>query len=214
MVYAMGPSPSSYVLPFIFCGLLLLSAGCLTDTDPPVPETTPTRVIVTPTPDNPVVTVPPADMALRNDDLPSDYRLKDRTVTSYAGVGQVFRDLGWQQGYRASFYRLDTDTGDTTSIVQEIEVYPLDTVKDAYTQRKETLLPVDESRTDYQVPFPLTGDRSIAWREVRSPQNVPVVTYTVIFTKKNVYEKISMTGTSTDYELLKTLAATAVARVC
>lgn len=209
----MGPCSSSYVLPFIFCGLLVLSAGCLTDTDPPVPETTPNRVIVTPTPESPVVTMPPADMALRKDDLPADYRLKDRTVTSYGGVGQVFRDLGWQQGYRVSFYRLDTETGDMTSILQEIEVYPLDAVKSAYTLRKETLLPADDSMTDYQVPFPLTGDRSIAWREVRSTRNIPLVTYTVIFTKKNVYEKISMTGTSTDYELLKTLAATAVARV-
>lgn len=213
MVYAMGPCSSSYVLPFIFCGLLVLSAGCLTDSTPPAPETTPEPAFTTRTPENPVVTVSPAEMALQKGDLPSDYRLKDRTVTSYAGVGQVFRDLGWQQGYRVSFYRLDTDTGDMTAIVQEIEVYPLDTVKEAYTLRKETLLPADDSRTDYQVPFPLTGDRSIAWREVRSTYNVPIVTYTVIFTKKNVYGKISMTGTSTDYELLKTLAATTVARV-
>lgn len=209
----MGACSSSYVLPFIFCGLLVLSAGCLTGSAPPVPDPTPEPVVVTRTPESPVVTVPPADMALQKDDLPSDYRLKDRTVTSYAGVGQIFRDLGWQQGYRASFYRIDTDTGDSTSIVQEIEVYPTKTVKDAYSLRKETLLPADNSRTDYQVPFPQTGDRSIAWREVRSTQDVPVVTYTVIFTKKNVYEKISMTGTSTDYELLKTLAATAAARI-
>lgn len=209
----MGACSSSYVLPFIICGLLVLSAGCLTGSAPPVPGPTPEPVVVTLTPESPVITVPPADMALQKDDLPSDYRLKDRTVTSYAGVGQILRDLGWQQGYRASFYRIDTDTGDSTSIVQEIEVYPLKTVKDAYSLRKETLLPADDSRTDYQVPFPQTGDRSIAWREVRSTQNVPVVTYTVIFAKKNVYEKISMTGTSTDYELLKTLAATAASRI-
>ena len=209
----MGPCFGSYVLPFICCGLVLLSAGCITDSPSPSPENTPVQTVTTPTPENPSITVAPADMAIQKEDLPPDYRLKDRTVTSYAGVSQVFRDLGWQQGYRASFYRLDTDTGDSTSIMQEIEVYPLKTVKDAYTQRKETLLPADNSRTDYQVPFPLTGDRSIAWREVRYQQNVPAVTYTVIFTKKNVYEKISMTGTSTDYELLKNIAATAVARI-
>lgn len=31
------------------------------------------------------------------------------------------------------------------------------------------------------------------------------MTYTVIFTKKNVYEKITMSGSYTDYELLKGL---------
>jgi hypothetical protein len=63
------------------------------------------------------------------------------------------------------------------------------------------------------VPFPVTGERSIAWREVRTVGTIPVVTYSVIFTKKNVYEKISMTGTSTDYELLRELAMTAAGRI-
>jgi hypothetical protein len=30
-----------------------------------------------------------------------------------------------------------------------------------------------------------------------------MVVYTVLFTKKNVYEKITMGGTTTDYEILK-----------
>jgi hypothetical protein len=39
------------------------------------------------------------------------------------------------------------------------------------------------------------------------------VTYTVIFTKKNVFEKITMAGTNTDYETLKRLAQRAEALV-
>lgn len=212
MVYAMGYSSRLWLLAAgLIC--LLVSAGCVAEVSAPPVVQTPVTPVITPTKESPVATAPLADLALRENDLPSDYHLKDRTVTSYAGAGQVFRDLGWQQGYQVTFYRMDTDRDDITIITQEIAVYPLKTVKDAYSLKKEKLLPEEDSRTDYQVPFPLTGDRSIAWREVSTAGLVPVVTYTVIFTKKNVYEKIAITGTSTDYELLKSLAATAAEKI-
>ena len=209
----MGHGSCSPVLPLILCCLFILSPGCISEIATPAVVRTVAPVAVISTPESPVATLPAAGMALQVTDLPSDYHLRDRTVTAYGGIGQIFRDLGWQQGYLVTFYRLDTDIGDMTSIIQEIDIYPLDSVKDAYSLKKEALLPPDDSRTDYQVPFPRTGDRSIAWREVRSYNNIPVVTYTVIFTKKNVYERISMTGTSTDYEVLKDLAMTAAARI-
>jgi len=181
----------------------------------PAPPSVQTLItpVLTSAPGSPVVTAPLSDLALQKDDLPPDYRLKDRTVTSYASAGQVFRDLGWQQGYQVTYYRMDTDLNDITMITQEIAVYPVKTVRDAYSLKKEKLLPEEDSRTDYQVPFPQTGDRSIAWREVSTSGITPVVTYTVIFTKKNVYEKIALTGTSTDYELLKSLAAIAAEKI-
>ncbi|AGB02219.1 hypothetical protein [Methanoregula formicica] len=208
----MGYPSRLWLLPLcIAC--FLVSAGCVAEVPaPPVVETLITPVL-TSAPESPVVTAPLADLALQKEDLPSDYHLKDRTVTSYAGAGQVFRDLGWQQGYQVTYYRMDTDLNDITMITQEIAVYPQKTVRDAYSLKKERLLPEEDSRTDYQVPFPQTGDRSIAWREVSTSGITPIVTYTVIFTKKNVYEKIALTGTSTDYELLKSLAAIAAEKI-
>lgn len=208
----MGYPSGLWLLPAcIFC--LLVSAGCVAEESEPPYVQLPASSVPTPTPESPVVTTLLADLALQKEDLPSDYHLKDRTVTSYAGAGQVFRDLGWQQGYEVTYYRMDTDRNDITIISQEIAVYPIKTVRDVYSLKKEKLLPEEDSRTDYQVQFPPTGDRSIAWREVSTSGMVPVVTYTVIFTKKNVYEKIALTGTSTDYELLKTLATTAAEKI-
>jgi hypothetical protein len=152
-------------------------------------------------------------MALQLTDLPSDYVIRDRTASAYGGIDKIYQDLGWRQGYRASFYRLDKDRDDTTGIVQEIDVYPPDTVNEVYALEKEALLPPDDSTTDYQVPFPQQGDRSIAWRETRTVDRTTIVTYTVIFTKKNVYEKISMTGTTTDYEVLRDVAQRAAGKI-
>lgn len=215
MVYGMEHGYCSYILPAALICICMASAGCLSTFFGPAPQyTTITPVtIATPTPESPVATLPAADMALELANLPPGYILKDRAATAYAGISQIYRDLGWQQGYRVSFYRLDKDRDDMTGIVQEIDVYPLDTVKQVYSLEKEALLPPEYSATDYQVPFPQQGDRSIAWREVRTRNNIAIVTYTVIFTKKNVYEKISMTGTSTDYEVLKDIAQKAAATI-
>jgi hypothetical protein len=206
-----------YGFPILLVSLIALSslmAGCVTnDTVPVIALQTIPPTLVTPTPESPVVLRPVADMALGPADLPSDYLLKERTVIAFAGVDKVSQGLGWRQGYQVSFYRLDKKHDDMTSVTQEIGVYTPDTVKEVYSLQKESLLPPDNHATDYQIPFPQLGDRSIAWREVSTDSASPVVTYTVIFTKKNVYEKISMTGTSTDYEILKTLVQTAVARI-
>jgi hypothetical protein len=102
---------------------------------------------------------------------------------------------------------------EVTGIIQEIDVYPLDATNDVYALEKEALLPTDGSATDYQIPFPQEGDRSIAWRETRTMDRTTIVTYTVIFTKKNVYEKISMTGTTTDYEVFKDIAQKAAGKI-
>jgi hypothetical protein len=203
----------SYVLLAILTVMCAGSAGCLSSLFGQAPHYNTTTPVATPAMESPVATLPVADMALQLSDMPSDYILRDRTAIAYAGVSQVFRDLGWRHGYLVSYYRMDKDVDDITGIIQEINVYPLDNVKEVYTLQKEALLPPEDNATDYQVPFPIQGDRSIAWRETRSGDHGTIVTYTVIFTKKNVYEKISMTGTTTDYETLKDIAQKAVAGI-
>jgi hypothetical protein len=215
ILYGMERGYRSYILPAFLTVMFMLSAGCLSGFFGPAPHATTAAVTVsiTPTPESPVATLPAAEMALQPADLPSDYVLRDRTAIAYAGISQIFRDLGWRQGYSVSFYRLDKDMDDTTSVTQEIHVYPLENVNNVYSLEKDALLPPDDDATDYQVPFPQQGDRSVAWREVRTGVHGTVVTYTVLFTKKNVYEKISMTGTTTDYEILKDIAQKAAAQI-
>lgn len=191
----------------------ILAAGCLGgSTSPPAAPASPSPS-ATPGPAVTIATVPAAEMALQVYELPAGYVLRDRTALAYAGVGQVSRDLGWRQGYRVSFYRLDKDMDDMTSITQEVHVFPYGSINEVYLLEKDALLPPDDSATDYQIPFPQLADRSIAWREVHTGVTGSTVTYTVIFTEKNVFEKIAMTGTTTDYEVLKQVAWTAAGKV-
>jgi hypothetical protein len=213
MVYGMERGYRSCILLAIVTVICAGSAGCLSSLNGPAPHYNASAPAASPTTESPVASVPVADMALQLSDLPPDYILRDRSVIAYAGAGQLARDLGWRQGYQVSFYRLDRKKNDMTEITQEIDVYPLDTIREAYTLGKEALLPAEDNATDYQVPFPLLGDRSVAWRGVRDGDQGTIITYSVIFTAKNVYEKISMGGTTTDYETLRDIARHAEAKI-
>jgi hypothetical protein len=187
--------------------LLLFSAGCV-DTlfgKPPdsviipVPTTIPTAGI-TPRTDQ------PSDMALQPSDLPSDYILHDRSVMALPEVSQLARELGWRQGYYVSFYRMNSNINDITRIRQSVSIFSSDSINGIFLLEKDELKDQKLSPgSRYEIPFPAIGDRSIAFRETNPVDPERPVTYTVIFTKKNVYEKITMSGTNTDYETLKRL---------
>jgi hypothetical protein len=53
----------------------------------------------------------------------------------------------------------------------------------------------------------------MAFRETRNADPLDLAVYTVIFTKKNVFETITMGGTTTDYETLKDVVRTAADRI-
>lgn len=205
MLYGMEQSWAALiVVTFILC-----SAGCL---DTPVSE--PPQKTVTPVP-TPVPTTdtpralpePSSDMALQPSDLPSDYILQDRTVIALPEVSQLARQLGWMQGYYVSFYRRDGNNEIITRVWQSVNIFSSEDINGVFLLEKEELKKEHLTPgTRYELPFPAVGERSIAFRETNPLDPERPVTYTVIFTKKNVYEKITMSGTSTDYELLKRLA--------
>jgi hypothetical protein len=212
MVYGMERRYRSHFILAFMAGLALLAAGCISEFAGPAPATTPAAAATTGTVNlttNPSI----ADQVLRLDDLPSDYLLRDRTVIAYAGTGQLARDLGWLQGYRVSFYRLEKKKDDMTEITEEINVYPAENLNMAYLLDKEALVPGKNNESGYQVPFPVIGNQSIAWRETSGSDEGRIVTYSVLFTKKNVLVLLSMRGTTTDYELLKTVAQDAADRI-
>ena len=204
MVYGMGRSWTGLILiVFIFC-----SAGC-TEAPPAAPPAPAQTPIPAPIPSTVALRLPqsPSDMALQPSDLPSEYLLRDRSVMALPEVSQIGRSLGWRQGYFVSFYRVNSDTGDFTRILQSISVFSPDNINGVFLIEKDALK--DRSSTPgtrYEIPFPPIGDRSIAFRETNPVDPDRPVTYTVIFTKKNVFEKITMSGTLTDYETLKRLA--------
>jgi len=213
MVYDMQYVPGAL---FLLLLILAAAAGCTTSpaAEPPVTPAAPTPELTTsPTPESTQATVEVADMALQLSDLPPDYILRDRSVMTSPEVSQLTRDLGWRQGYFVTFDRTGRTRNDQTRIRQSINIFPAENMNKVFLLEKVAL---SEGTTPfsspYEIPFPPTGDRSIAYRMTNTPEEGQV-TYTVIFTKKNAFERITMAGTSTDYETLKDIAEKAAARI-
>ena len=189
------------------------SAGCITTpATSPVPVVTQAPVIV-PTTESKSVTVPASDFSLQLSDLPADYIIRDRSVMISPEVSQISRDLGWRQGYFVTFDRSGWIRNDQTRIHQAISIFALEDMNKVFTLEKEELLHGGDPLTvPGEIPFPTAGDQSIACRMNDKPA-AGQVTYTVIFTKKNAFEQITMTGTSTDYEVLKDIVQKAAAKI-
>jgi hypothetical protein len=201
----------SLILVLIF---FVWSSGCLsTQSEKPAALPGPVPTLL-PTPESETSTISPSAMALQLTDIPSDYILKDRSVMVFPEVTQLTRDLSWRQGYFVSFYRINKEKDDQTGIRQSINIFPLENMNKVFSIEKEDMKSrADRSGTIYEIPFPAIGDTSIAFRGANANDPNNFVVYSVLFTKKNVYEKISMSGTSTDYEVLKDIAQSAAEKI-
>lgn len=192
--------------------LAICSAGCLSQA--PVTPSPPTSMPTTiPVPESTIATIPPGTMALQLTDVPGDYLLKERDVIAYSEVSQLARDLGWQQGYLVTFYRMNREKDDITGIRQSISVYPPENIGKVYDLETEGILSSRNGMTRHAIPFPRIGDQSIAFRETRIANPMDIAVYTVIFSKKNVFETITMGGTTTDYEMLKEVVRKAADKI-
>jgi len=203
--------PATVVLCTLLAGTALVP-GCLSSVFGAPPAYV-AQVSAAPTPVIPVTMVPLADMALGGDDLPTDYTIKDRSMMAYGETGQLTRDLGWIQGYRVVYFRINRQSNDITAIRQVIGIYTADSIGRVYSIEKDALLEETNGTKRYEIAFPRIGDKSIAVRilEPDSPRNSAV--YSVLFIKNNICEQITMGGTATDYETLKALAIRAADRI-
>jgi hypothetical protein len=192
--------------------LAIWSAGCLSPApaSPPLQASLPPTL---PTPESTSSTVSPGEMALQLTDIPPDYLLKDRTVTAYSEVSPLIRDLGWRQGYKVTFYRMNREKDDITGISQSISVFPPESIGKVYDIETQGILSGENGSTRYEIPFPTIGDQSIAFRETRIGDPLDLAVYTIIFSKKNVFETITMGGTTTDYETLKDVVRKAAEKI-
>lgn len=198
---------------FIFVmQLAICSVGCLSQAPlaPSLPTSMPTTI---PVPESTIATIPPGTMALQLTDVPGDYLLKERDVIAYSEVSQLARDLGWQQGYQVTFYRMNREKDDITGIRQSISVYPPENIGKVHDLETEGILSSRNGTTRHAIPFPRIGDQSIAFRETRIADPMDIAVYTVIFSKKNVFETITMGGTTTDYEMLKEVVRKAANKI-
>lgn len=203
-----------YFIPGLILVFFIFLTACSSPQDSqPVPASNSIPPVIA-TPESRTVIVPPSEMALQLSDMNSDYRIKDRSVIPFQEVDQFKRDIGWKEGYFVHFYRLDKDKDDQTIVLQSINIFPLENMNKVFKAEKEEMKSRSNvSSTFYEIPFPMVGDMSIAFRETQAGNPYESVVYTVLFSKKNVYEKITMTGSTTDYEALKTLTRRAAEKI-
>jgi len=215
MVYHMAKGFRAAIVLFILIAGLAVSSGCLSTFFGPPPAITrpPAAVTATPSPESPTATLHAAEMALAPEDIAGDYSLRDRSVIAYDEVGQLSRDMGWIQGYRVVYYHQNLGNDDVTGIRQVIAIYPLESINRVYSIEKDSLLLQENGTKKYMIPFPRIGDKSIAIRVIEPEDPRDMVVYSVLFVKKNVCEQITMGGTTTDYESLKSLAIRAADRI-
>ena len=203
---------------YLIIGLIIIfficSAGC-SSSPPSRPSPTPTPgVVMVSEYESRMVTVSPSEMALQLSDMNSDYIIKDRSVVIPQEVDRFTRDIGWQEGYFVHFYRIDKDKDDRTNVRQSINIFPLENINEVFKTEKEDMKSrANVSSTFYEIPFPMVGDTTIAFRENNASDPYESVVYTVLFTKKNVFEKIIMTGSTTDYEALKVITQRAAEKI-
>lgn len=203
----------------ILCAVLLavlVSAGCLSSIFPePVPEPTATPApTAVPTTESKVSTVPASQMALQPSEIPSDYILKDRSDITYLEMSPVDHDQGWKSGYSSTYYRINEEKYDMTGLRQVIQIYTLANIKKIYDLKKDAIeSQAYETTAFYELPCPKIGDRTFAYRISDKNYSSGISTYTIIFTKKDVYEELAMGGTTTDFETLKALAQAAAEKI-
>ena len=168
------------------------------------------------TPSNPEIklsTIEPSEMALQSDELPENYQIKERSEQVKSDVVKSALDLGWKKGYIVKFVQVDLNNLEVTSIEQDISIYPIENInKTLSLQRVEsTKYTANNSNRIDDLSNPNIGDQSQAYRITNKSDNSK--SYAIDFTKQDVFESLRMSGTFTDYEMLKELAKTAAEKI-
>jgi hypothetical protein len=149
-------------------------------------------------------------MALSLSDLPQGYVIKERSERTTSDVDSKALALGWKKGYTVTFLHQGSTILDVTRIQQGISIYPIDKINDVmFTIQDSALKLSNETIKVEKLSDPKIGDSSQAFRITEGNLRY----YSISFTKYDVFEELSMTGTTTDYETLKDLANIAVAKI-
>jgi hypothetical protein len=149
----------------------------------------------------------PSDLILQLSDLPSNFTIKERTERVRSDLDEDAKNLGWKKGYYVRFAKGETLL-DITVINHAISIYPIDNISKVLDIPRKS----DENVTFDELSNPNIGDKSKAFR-VTEKTGLETRSYLIEFNKMDVYEYIYMSGTSTDYELLKDLAKKAEAKI-
>lgn len=174
--------------------------------------TTTVKTTITSTTISHTVTKDISDLALKPSDLTGNYRIKDRGPRLRSDVDEEAIKFGWKEGYYIKMERGES-LSDITIIEQAISRYPCDTISDVlhYVVNKMKSM---ENVTVEELPSLDIGDESKAFRmKMENDLWGELKAYGIIFIKDDIYETIMVSGTSTDYEILKEAAKKAESKI-
>jgi hypothetical protein len=187
------------LIAIILIASALLFSGC-------VEEETPSTIAPSPK----LTTKEPSELVLQLSDFPSNYTLKERTERLKSDVIEEGLDLGWKKGYYVRYARIGDSLFDITVIEQYTSVYPIENISKFFVTPREST----ENTIWEEFSKPNIGDDSKAYRvTVKDEFGTEDRYYIIQFIKLDVYEAFYMSGTTTDYELLKDLAKKAESKI-
>jgi len=199
----------------IFTGVLILIiavfvAGCTSNS--PASTTTPLPTTAR------LSTVDPSDMALTLSDVPAGFSIVEGSEKTSSDVSQESLGKGWEKGYYVKFQKVNSATGtgipDMEIIEQTISVFPISNLPQVMTMVSTGILQeANATVTVDQLSNPNIGDVSQAWRIKTQLQGIQLTGFTISYHKKNVWEGLSMVGTSADYATLKNLANVSASKI-
>lgn len=156
-------------------------------------------------------TIEPAKMALQPADVPANFTLVEEFERNASEMRDWSLGMGWKKGYSASF---ETRGPDARGIDQLISVYPAENITlivPNTIQSVKNWSAEDRNVTIEDLPSPGIGDASGALKVTQAGE--PVNLYLITFVKYDVYEELVTNGTASDYEVLKTVARKAAAKI-
>jgi hypothetical protein len=199
------------ILMTVFIIITLGIAGCASQAPSASPVSTVSPAPVAPTTsEQKLSTLEPSRLALQPSEVPAGFTLVEQLERNLSDMRPWAVDKGWKKGYYAYY---EKNGQDVQYIEQAISVYPIgnislivpDTVQGVKNWSAEENLTVEE------LPVPGIGDFSRALKI--SKPGEPVNDYIITFVKYDVFEQMSINGTTADYETLKQVAGTAAAKI-
>ena len=213
---------STYLVILIFAGTAVFTAGCTQGTGPVLPATP-----------IPVTTPHLQDLALNPADVPACFSLTEQSVKSPRDVGQLAKDLGWQEGYVVT-YTCPAKGNKPTVILQSIAVYPAENMPgivsmvdeqdrsagniyedlsfpDQGSAMRGFYAKANETQASGQSPgtYLVSGGREVPETNAVSGSDVTEI----IFYRGTYFEVLRMTGSGTNATILRDMALKASAKI-
>jgi len=148
-------------------------------------------------------------LVLSLEELPSGYKIIERTPRLESDVSEEGLSLGWKEGYYVRYLKGDENSLLTDLSVLELFVsrYPLENISSMITEEPEDM---GDGYVSEVLPNFNVGEKS---KSTRYREENGLTYYRIEFYKKDILINIFMSGTSTDYEFIKDLASKTASKI-